>query len=76
MTYHLDGSKSLEQKILDIYTRSSIYKQFWARDIAIAKVEKYLYCMANSNLFIDKTLQTIFNATKELHDEEKRLEVN
>lgn len=68
--------KTLEHKILDLYQRTGIYKQFWARDIAIAKVEKYLYCMANSNLFIDKTLQTIFNATKELHEEEKRLEVN
>jgi hypothetical protein len=69
--------KTLETKILDIYTRSSIYKQFWARDIAIAKVDRYLTCLAMSNAYIDNVLESIFGAVKELHEEERmRMGVN
>jgi len=68
--------KTLEHKILDLYQRTGIYKQFWARDIAISKVERYLDCLAISNAFIDNVIETIFSTVKELHDEEKRLEVN
>lgn len=68
--------KTLETKILDLYAQNGIYKQFWARDIAINKVESYLTCFRNSRMFIDNVLLTIFATTKELHEEQKRLEAN
>lgn len=63
--------KTLENKILEIYTHTGIYKQFGARDIAIPKIEKYINALNNSKLFIDSVLMAIFEIIQELHTEEK-----
>jgi len=60
MTKHLDGSKTLEQKVLDLYVQNGHYKHLLSRKIACDKIVDYINAIDMSGELIDPFLLKLF----------------